>query len=279
MRQFCGGDMKGRLFLWCGGGRRKAPTGIKHAPAVSTGKQAISDPKQGIPGPINSRENSGAPAPPGEDPPGGGPVVTNGRAAKPFNVVVDWTVRVLAIAIAVVLVLWAYAAQPVQLADVTPQLNSSSSLYLGPFAVTAGGHVDHGNVPLQVTGMLTGAAGFVDVLELDTRPFGEPSWQKQTACCLLLGSAFTGSASLSVASAQAFDFQLVSVGNSVVLATGTLAVHLESFPGGSQQAINIIAALGAAAVVLEFLRFVSRSFRRPTGPEPAQLTRQGEPDA
>jgi hypothetical protein len=140
-------------------------------------------------------------------------------------------------AIAVVLVWWAYFAQPVQLADVTPQLNSS--LYLGPFAVTGGADVGHGNVPLQVTGMLTEAAGFVAALELDTRPSGEPSWQKQTACCTLLGSSFTGSASLSVASAQAFDFQLVSVGNSIVLATGTLAVHLESFPGaGNKQSIS-----------------------------------------
>lgn len=102
-----------------------------------------------------------------------------------------------------------------------------------------GADVGHGNVPLQVTGMLTEAAGFVAALELDTRPSGEPSWQKQTACCTLLGSSFTGSASLSVASAQAFDFQLVSVGNSIVLATGTLAVHLESFPGaGNKQSIS-----------------------------------------
>ncbi len=91
-----------------------------------------------------------------------------------------------------------------------------------------------------------------------------------------MGSAFTGSASLSVASAQAFDFQLVSVGDNTVLATGTLTIRLESFPGGSQLAINIIAGLGLMAVALEFLRFVVRP--RPHS-ERAPTTRQGESDA
>jgi hypothetical protein len=234
---------------------------------VSTGSQASSDPEP-YSRPDQFRENSDAPAPLGKDPPGGGPVVTPGRATKRLNTTVDWPLRVLAIAIVVILVCFANFAQPVQRADVTPQLNPS--LYIGPYAVTGGGHVDQGSVPLQVTGVLTGAGGFVSALELDTRPSGGSSpWQNQRACCTLLGSSFTGSASLSVASAQAFDFQLVSTGNNIVLATGTVTVHLESFPGGSQRAINIIGGLGAAAVLLEVLRLWRR---RRTGPKPAPPT-------
>lgn len=183
-------------------------------------------------------------------------MVSAGRAANRFNTMVDWMVRVLAIAIAVLLIVFANIAQPVQLADVTAQLDPS--LYVGPLAVTGGGHVDHGSVPLQVTGILDEAGSSVAALELDIRPSGEFFWQKQPACCTILGSAFTGSASLSVASGQAFDLQLVSVGDDTVLATGSLTVHLESFPGGSQLAINIIAGLGLIAVALEFLRFVLR---------------------
>ena len=72
-------------------------------------------------------------------------------------------------------------------------------------------------------------------------------------------------ANLRVASARAFDFQLVSVGDNTVLATGTLAIHVESFPGGSQLALNIIGGLGLIAVVLEILRL---AVRRRTAPEP-----------
>lgn len=205
-------------------------------------------------------------------------MVTAGRAAKRFNMTVGWTdltLRILAAVIVVVLIVFANLARPVQLADITPLLDPS--LYLGPFAVTGGGHVDHGSVPLQVTGVLTEAAGFVDALELDTRPSGGSGWQKQPGCCTILGSSFSGSASLSVASARAFDFQLVSIGdNNPPLATGTLTVHVESFPGGNQLAINIIAGLGLAAVVLPILRLV---VRRRTTPEPAPSTTQGEPNA
>jgi hypothetical protein len=202
------------------------------------------------------------------------PVVTAGPAANRFNTTVDWIVRFLAIAIVVLLIVFANLAQPVQLADITPQLNPS--LYVGPLAVTGGGHVDHGTVPLQVTGMLTEAGSFVAALELDIRPSGGSRQQKQPSCCTILGSAFTGSASLSVASANAFDFQLISMGDNTVLATGTLTVHLESFPGGIQLAINIIAGLGLIAVALEFLRFVVRP--RPHS-ERAPKTRQGESSA
>lgn len=218
-----------------------------------------------------SDEHSRASTPLRGNTPNEGPVASGGRTANRLNTAADWIVRVLVIAIAVVLVWWANVAQPVQLADVTSQLNPS--LYLGPFTVTGGGHVDHGSVPLQVTGILTEAGSFVAAVELETRPSGEFFWQKQSACCTILGSAFTGSASLSVASAQAFDFQLVSVGDDTVLATGTLTVHLESFPGGSQLAINIIAGLGLIAVALEFLRFV---LRPRTIPELAPSTKQGE---
>jgi hypothetical protein len=222
-------------------------------------------------GVATSDEHSRASTPLRRNASGKRPVVPAGRAANRFSTTVDWIVRVLAIAIVVLLVVFANLARPVEFADVTPQ--TAPSLYLGPFAVTGGGHVDHGSVPLQVTGILTEAGSFVAELELETRPSGEFVWQKQSACCTLLGSAFTGSASLSVASAQTFDFQLVSVGDDTVLATGTLTVYLESFPGGSQLAINIIAGLGLIAVALEFLRFV---FRPRTTPEPAPSTKQGE---
>lgn len=187
---------------------------------------------------------------------------------------VDWIVRILAIAIVVVLLWFANLARPVQLADADPQLTSSP--YVGLFAVTVAGHVDNDSVPLQVTGMLTEYGAFVTVLELDTRPSGESRWQKQPACCTILGNSFGGSANLSVASARAFDFQLVSVGDNTVLATGTLAIHVESFPGGSQLALNIIGGLGLIAVVLEILRL---AVRRRTAPEPAPSTGQGESNA
>lgn len=208
----------------------------------------------------------------GRDAPRGGSVVTAGRAAKRLNTTVGWIVPVLAIAIVGALVWFAYLAQPVQLANVTTQLNPSP--YIDSFVVAGTGHVDQGSVPLRVTGMLTEAGTSVAALELDTRPSGESPWQKQPTCCTLLGSAFTGSASLSVASTRAFDFQLVSASDNIVLATGTLAVHLESFLGDSQLAINLIVGLGLAAVVLEILRLV---LRPRTAPESASSTRQGEP--
>jgi hypothetical protein len=71
------------------------------------------------------------------------------------------------------------------------------------------------------------------VLKLGTRPSGEPRWQAQPACCTIQGNSFDGSAGLSAASAQAFDFQLVSGGDNTVLATGTLAVHLTAADPGA----------------------------------------------
>jgi hypothetical protein len=186
----------------------------------------------------------------------------------------------LTIVIVVVLLWFANFAQPVQLADVTPQLDSS--LYIGLFAVTAAGHVDHGSVPLQVTGTLNESGAYVTVLDLVTRPSGASRWQKQPVCCTILGSSpmgssFTGSANLSVASAQTFDFHLVSGGgDNTVLATGTLAVHLESFPGGSQLAINIIGGLGAMGTLLGIWGLVPE---RRTAAEPAPSPMQGDPDA
>jgi len=186
------------------------------------------------------------------------------------------------IAIAVVLVWLANSVQPVQLANITPQLAPQSN-YIGLFAMTVAGHVDHGSVPLQVTGTINQSGTFAAVLELDTRPSGISRWHRQPACCTILssssaGSSFAGSASLSVASPQTFEFQLVSSdGDNTVLAAGTLAVRLESFPGPSKPAINIIiGGLGLIAALSEIWRL----WPRPRAPaEPAPLNGQGEPDA
>jgi hypothetical protein len=189
---------------------------------------------------------------------------------------VDWILRFLAIAIVVVLVWFANLGRPVQFADITGQPKTSP--YIDSFVLTGAGRVDQGSVPLHVTGMLTEAGAFATVLELDTQQSGQSRWQK-SACCDLLGKSFDGSANLSVVSAQALDFQLVSIGDyghNTVLTTGTLTVDLESFPGGSQLAINIIGGLGAAAVVLEILRLV---VRRRTAIKPVPSTGQGEPNA
>lgn len=223
---------------------------------------------------IKSRGYPPGSAPLGKDGPNERPVVTAEPSANRFNTTIDWIVRFLAIAVVALLIVFANLAQPVKLADITLQLNPS--LYIGPFTVTGGGHVDHGTVPLQVTGILTEAGSFVDALELDIRPSGGSRQRKQSNCCTILGSAFTGSANLPVVSAQTFDFQLVSVGDDTVLANGILTVRLESFPGGSQLAINIIAGLGLIAVVLEFLRLVVRP--RPQS-EGAPITILGESDA
>ncbi len=266
--------MKGGRFPWWGGGRRRASPEIKQVPATNIGGQAGSGPERDTLGRIKSREDSSASAPPGRDAPGERPAAPTGSAVRRLSRAVDWIVRVLAIAIVAVLLWFANFAQSIQLADVTSQLNPSP--YIGSFVVTGAWHVDHDSVPLQVTGMLTESGAFVAVLELDTRPSGESRWQKQPACCQILGNSFTGSASLPAASAPDFGFQLVSIGDNTVLATGSLAVHVESFPGGSQLAINIIGGLGLIAVVLEILRLVVR--RRST-PEPASSTRQGESNA
>ncbi len=123
----------------------------------------------------------------------------------------DWILGVLTVAVVGLLIWFANLGHPVQFAGVTEALNPS--LYIDSFVLTGGGHVDQGSVPLQATGMLAPAGTFATALELDTQPSGQSRWQKQSACCQLLGNSFTGSASLSVASARAFDFELVSVGD------------------------------------------------------------------
>lgn len=239
--------MMGGRFPWFGGGHRSASA----------------DTKRDISGWIKSRENSSAPAPHGRDAPIERPEAQGGSASKRFTRTVDWIEGVLAIAIVAVLLWLANLAQSVQLADVTSQLNPSP--YIGSLVVTGAGHVDHSSVPLQVTRMLNESGAFAATLELDTRPSIESQWQKQPTCCTILGTSFTGSAALSVASARAFDFQLISSGDNTVFATGTFAVQVESFPGSSQLAINIIGGLGLIAVVLEFMRIV---IRRRTTAEP-----------
>jgi len=184
---------------------------------------------------------------------------------------VDW-IRGLAIAIVIGLLWFANLARPVQIPNATSQLSPSN--YIGSFSAIAAGHVDHGSVPLQVTGMLSEYGAYVDKIELDTRPSGQSPWRKQA--CSIAENSFSCSTNLTVVSALAFDFQLVSIGDNTMLANGTLAVHLESFPGGSQLAINIIAGLGLIAVVLPILRLV---FRRRAAPEPGPIVRQGEPNA
>jgi hypothetical protein len=205
------------------------------------------------------------------------PAAASGSAGRRLNETADWIVwiaPILALAITAVLFWFANLAQPVQIADVTLQPNSS--IYLGPLVVTATGRVDHGGVPLQVTGMLTGAASSVAAIELDTRPSGESLWQKQPACCQITGNLLSGSADLPAASAPDFDFQLVSTGDNPVLATGILTVRTQSFPGGSQLAINFTGTLGAIAAFLEFARLASRWH---TTPEPVLSPIQGESNA
>ena len=186
---------------------------------------------------------------------------------------IDWG-RVLAIALVIGLLWFASLARPVLVPDVTSQL--SPTPFISSFSATGAGHVEHGNVPLQVTGILSEYGAYADKIELDTRPSGESRWQKQA--CSITGSSFSCSTNLTVSSALAFYFQLVSIGDGNVLATGPLTVNLESFPGGSQLAINIIGGLGLIAVVLEILRL----FRRSTASESvntAPSSKRGEPNA
>jgi hypothetical protein len=172
----------------------------------------------------------------------------------------------------------ANVAEPVQLANIAPELTSST--YVGLLAVTTAGHVDQGSVPLQITGTLNASAGFVTVVELDTRPSGESRWQKQPACCTILEASFTGSADLRVASARTFEFQLVSGGDQTVLAAGAIAVQLESYPSGSQRATNIIGGLGGGLGLITVLPQIWGSLpKRRSAPESAPLTRRGESDA
>jgi hypothetical protein len=158
------------------------------------------------------------------------------------------------IAIVGVLIWFANFAQPVQVADATVLLTPSP--YVGLLTMTVAGHVENNSVPLQVTGTFALAGASTTMLELQTRPFGEPSWNPQSECCAIVGNTFGGSASLSATSAQDFEFQLTSVGDNILLAHGTIQVHLESFPGGSQIAINIIGGLGVLAAFADIVRLV-----------------------
>lgn len=203
----------------------------------------------------------------------------NGRpSVKRRTGVVDLAGRILAIITVGGLVWLANIAEPIQLASIVPGLTSST--YIGLLAVTTAGHVDHGSVPLQIAGTLNASADFVAVVELDTRPSGESRWQQQPACCTILDASFTGSADLRVASARTFEFQLVSGGDQTVLAAGVVAVQLESYPGGSQQAVNIIGGLGGGLGLITVLPQIWGSLpRRRSAPESAPLTRKGESDA
>src|SRR6266849_4678499 len=96
---FLGGDMKSERFPRCGGGRRRGSPEIEQVPAASTGSPASSDPGRDITGPIKSRENPGAPAPPGANAPGERPAAPTASTGKRLNTTADWPLRVLALVI------------------------------------------------------------------------------------------------------------------------------------------------------------------------------------
>jgi len=64
-------------------------------------------------------------------------------------------------------------------------------------------------------------------------------------------------------------------GDGRVVTAGRAAKRLKTADCIMQALAIAIARLGAAAVVLEFLRFVSGLFRRPTGPVPAPIDQAG----
>jgi hypothetical protein len=172
--------------------------------------------------------------------------------------------------ITVSLYYYAYLTAPIQIADVTPQITVLTSI--GTLDIHAAGRVDHGAVPLVISGSISDPT--VTRLTLITRFPGSAVGQVQTSCCAISDQTFVGTAQLGTESPvtgtpAVVAFQLVANGSNTIEAAGNIAVQVETFPGGgSQLAIKVIAGLSLIAALVALLTSFPRFGPERTGHEP-----------
>lgn len=152
---------------------------------------------------------------------------------------------------------YAYYADPSQIAVVTPQPVSKDPS-IGPLDIRAMNGLEHGLVQVAVSGsisdlsvsrltLITGAPGSADLS------------QRQATCCVISDMTFVGTAQLGteespITGTSVVPFQLVSSGSDTVEVAGSLAVSIESLPGGSPLAYKIIDGLGIFATMIAIVQ-------------------------
>ena len=176
----------------------------------------------------------------------------------------DLVTFTLAVAITATLGYFAHIAESIQLADISVQPAVRDRIRT--LEVKAAGRVDHGAVPVLITGSIDDPT--VSRLTLITTAPGSTAAPTQTDCCAVSKLAFIGTAQLGtprspVTRTPLVAFQLVPAGGNRIVASGTIAVHVESYPGGNQLANDIILGLSLFATVISLLRL-----RRPQNPAP-----------
>lgn len=160
------------------------------------------------------------------------------------------------------LFVYAYLADPTQIAIVTPQ-PSFKDPSIGPLDIRALNGVKQGLVTVAVSGSISDLS--VSRLTLFTGPPGSADLsQEQTTCCVISDMTFVGTAQLGTAESpiigtSVIPFQLVSSGNNTLEAAGSLAVSIESLPGGSPLAYKIIDGLSILATMITIMQVLSSS--------------------
>jgi hypothetical protein len=147
---------------------------------------------------------------------------------------------------------YGYIAEPVQIAGVTLQPTILSGV--SAVNVQTVGRVDNGLLTLEIHGIITDPSA--DRLTLITRAPASAVDQVQINCCWISGQTFMGIVQLGTSASpvtgiSAIAFRLMSTGTDTTEAAGTLAVSVESLPGGgSKVAIDIIALLSLLATLI-----------------------------
>ena len=173
---------------------------------------------------------------------------------------------------------YAYFADPIQIPGVTPQpafLNSS----IGNLDIHATGRLKQGLVPLSVSGSIFDPS--ISRLTLVTGPPGGAVLsQVQPNCCAISGMTFVGTAQLGsaespVTGTSVVPFRLVSSDGNTSEAAGSLAVNVDSFPGGSPVAYMIIAGLSLLATLIAIAQVVFPPERQAAAGPPSPGRRPG----
>jgi hypothetical protein len=147
----------------------------------------------------------------------------------------------------------AIIADPIRIADVTAQPTFQDPS-IGNLDVHATGRLEQGLVPVAVSGSISDPS--VSGLTLITGPPGSAVLsQQQKGCCTISDMTFVGTAQLGTAHSpltrtSVVPFRLVSSDGNTLEAAGSLAVNVESFPGGSPLAYQIIGVLSILATVI-----------------------------
>jgi hypothetical protein len=171
--------------------------------------------------------------------------------------------------ITVSLFYYAYLADPAQIAVVTPQPVFKDPS-IGPLDIRAMNGLKHGLVPVAVSGSISDLS--VSRLTLITGSPGSADLsQKQTTCCVIADMTFVGTAQLGTAESpitgtSVLPFQLVSSGSNTVEVAGSLAVSIESLPGGSPLAYKIIGGLSIFATLIAIVQGLPSSSVRAVFP-------------